>query len=118
ACRAYANVVWTLLDFFRLDEAGQYLRSGLKLAEKEECFGFLVYLRTEQARLALARGQWSEATRYAGLATDLVTGSHRPSQMAALTVRSIAAVRRGQPAAPGLLDQASEVAARMPQIQR
>jgi DNA-binding CsgD family transcriptional regulator/tetratricopeptide (TPR) repeat protein len=118
ACRAYANVVWTLLDFFQLAEAEQYLRSGLKLAEEAEFFGFLAYLRTEQARLALARGQWSEATRYAGLAIELVTGSHRPSQMAALTVRSVAAVRRGQPEAPGLLDQAWELAARSTEIQR
>jgi DNA-binding CsgD family transcriptional regulator len=118
ACRAYVNIIWNLLDWFRLEEAGQYLRSGVKLAEEAEFLGFLAYLRTEQARLALARSHWSDAARYAELATELVKGSHRPSQMVVLTVRSQLAVRRGQPEAPDLLDRGWALAARSEEIQR
>ena len=32
ACRAYVNLIWNLLDWFRLDEAERYLTAAMKLA--------------------------------------------------------------------------------------
>ncbi len=118
ACRAYVNIAWNLLDWFRLDEAEPYLRSGVKLAEDEEFLGFLSYLRTVQARLALARGQWDEAVRYAELAMGLITGDHRPTHMSARTVLARVAVRRGQPGTPDRLEQAWELVASSGETQR
>jgi DNA-binding NarL/FixJ family response regulator/tetratricopeptide (TPR) repeat protein len=118
ACRAYANIAWNLLDWFRLDEAEHYLRSGVKLAEEAEFLGFLSYMRTEQARLALARSQWDEAARYAELAMELITSAHRPTQISALTVLSLVAVRRGQPDAPDLLGRVWKLAAESGELQR
>jgi DNA-binding CsgD family transcriptional regulator/tetratricopeptide (TPR) repeat protein len=118
ACRAYANIAWNLLDWFRLDEAERYLRSGVKLAEEAEFLGFLSYLRTAQARLALARSRWDEAVRYAELAMELITSAHRPTQISALTVLSLVAVRRGQPGAADLLNRAWELAAGTGELQR
>ena len=87
ACRAYVNLTWTLLDRFQLDEAEGYLQQAVKLAEEAEFLGFLSYMRTEQARLALARGQWDDAVRYAELSMELSMWAHRPTQMTALTVQ-------------------------------
>jgi DNA-binding CsgD family transcriptional regulator/tetratricopeptide (TPR) repeat protein len=118
ACRAYVNLAWTLLDWFRLDEAEPYLRSAVKLAEEEEFLGFLSYMRTAQARLALARGHWDEAVRYAELGLELSTGAHRPTQMSALTVLAGVAVRRGQDDAAHRLEQAWDLVADSGELQR
>src|ERR1700744_4395286 len=114
ACRAYVNQVWTLLDWFRLDEAEQYLRPGLKLAEEAEFLGFLSYMRVEQARLALSRGRWDDAVRYAGLIVD----TQRPSLTAAAAVLARVAVRRGQNHAGDLLGRAWDLAAGIGELQR
>jgi DNA-binding CsgD family transcriptional regulator/tetratricopeptide (TPR) repeat protein len=118
ACRAYVNLVWSLLDWVRLDEAEQYLPAAAKLAEEAEYLGFLSYMRTEQARLALARGQWDDAVRYAELGLELSLSAHRPTQMAALTVLARVAVRRGQPDAAELLSRAWEMVADSGELQR
>jgi DNA-binding CsgD family transcriptional regulator len=118
ACRAYVNLVWSLLDSFRLDEAERFLHQAVKLAEEAEFLGFLSYMRTEQARLALARGQWDEAIRYAELGLELITSAHRPTEMAALTVLARVAVRRGQPDSADLLERAWELVAGSGELQR
>ena len=81
ACRAYVNMVWTLLDWFRLDEAEQYLTASIKFAEDAEFLGFLSYMQAELARLALSRAEWDEARRLAELGLD-----GRPTRCAALTL--------------------------------
>jgi ATP/maltotriose-dependent transcriptional regulator MalT len=118
ACRAYVNLVWSLLDWFRLDEADRFLLQAVKLAEEAEFLGFLSYMRTEQARLALARGQWDDAIRYAQLALELIMSVHRPTQMAALTVLARVAARRGQPDAADLLERAWDLVAGSGELQR
>jgi DNA-binding CsgD family transcriptional regulator/tetratricopeptide (TPR) repeat protein len=118
ACRAYVNLVWSLLDWFRLDEAERFLQQAVKLAEEAEFLGFLSYMRTEQARLALARGQWDDAIRYAQLALELIMSVHRPTQMAALTVLARVAVRRGQPDAADLLERAWDLVSGSGELQR
>jgi DNA-binding CsgD family transcriptional regulator/tetratricopeptide (TPR) repeat protein len=118
ACRAYVNISWNLLDWFRLDEAERYLQSGVKLAEEEEFLGFLSYMRTEQARLALARGHWDEAVRLAEQAMQLITSAQQVTHMSALTVLARVATRRGQPEGQGLLDRAWELVAGSGETQR
>src|SRR5207244_1401255 len=68
ACRAYVNLVWNLLDWFRLDEAERYLTAAMKLAEESEFFGILSYMQVARARLDFARGSWDEAVRAADAA--------------------------------------------------
>jgi DNA-binding CsgD family transcriptional regulator len=75
-------------------------------------------MRSEQARLALARSQWDEAARYAELAMELITSGHRPTQISALTVLSVVAVRLGQPGAPDLLGRVWKLAAGTGELQR
>ncbi len=114
ACRAYVNITWDLLDWFRLDEAEPYLRAAIKLAEEDEFLGFLSYMHLEWARLALARGNWDEAAQYAEMGVD----AHAPTRCAALTVLARIRVRRGEPGADELLGPAWELAVRADELQR
>ena len=41
ACRAYVNIVWQLLDRYRLDEAERYLTASIQRAEEAEFLAFL-----------------------------------------------------------------------------
>jgi DNA-binding CsgD family transcriptional regulator len=114
ACRAYVNIVWELLNWFRLGEAERYLTAGVQLAEDAEFLGFLSYMHVEMARLALARGSWDEAARLARLSVD----ASLPIRCAALTVLGRAWVRRGQPDAASVLDPAWELAVKANEPQR
>jgi DNA-binding CsgD family transcriptional regulator/tetratricopeptide (TPR) repeat protein len=114
ACRAYVNIIWQLLDWFRLSEAERYLTDSIQLAEDAEFLGFLSYMHVEKARLELARASWDEAGRLAGLS---VLGS-LPIRCAALTVLGRAGVRRGQPDAASVLDRAWELAVKANEPQR
>ena len=114
ASRAYANLVWGLLDWFRLDDAERYLTPAIQLAEEAEFLGFLSYLHVERARLELARGAWDAAVRAAEHGMD----AFAPTRCAALTVLGRVAVRRGQPDAGPLLSQAWELAGEVGELQR
>ena len=114
ACRAYVCLGWNLLNWFQLDDAGRYITAGIMLAEESEFSGFLAYLHVERARLELARGEWDEAVRSAGLGTRAPV----PMRCAALTVLGRIAVRRGQPEATALLGSAWDLATRLDEIQR
>ena len=114
ACRAYVNLVWILLDWFRLDEAERYLTAAMKLAEESEFFGILSYMQVERARLDFARGSWDEAVRAAEAAVD----TFLPARCAALVVLGRVQVRRGQPRAARLLSSAWKLAVQIDELQR
>jgi DNA-binding CsgD family transcriptional regulator/tetratricopeptide (TPR) repeat protein len=114
ACRAYVNIVWQLLDWFRLGEAERYLAESIQLAEDAEFLGFLSYMHVESGRLELARGSWDEAERLAGLSV----GGSLPIRCAALTVLGRARVRRGQPDAASALGPAWDLAVKSGEPQR
>jgi DNA-binding CsgD family transcriptional regulator/tetratricopeptide (TPR) repeat protein len=113
ACRAYANISWSLLDEYRLAEAEPRLRAAVRLGEEAEFLGFLSYFHVEQARLELARGRWDEAVRLA----ELVLDGHAPTRCTALTVLGRIRVRRGQPDG-GALRAAGELATAAGELQR
>jgi DNA-binding CsgD family transcriptional regulator len=114
ACRAYVNIVWQLLDRFRLDEAERYLTASVQLAEDTEFLGFLSYMHVEEARLALARGLWDEAVRLAGLSEN----ASPPIRCPALAVLGRVRTRRGEPDPAGLLGPAWELAVKTGELQR
>jgi DNA-binding CsgD family transcriptional regulator/tetratricopeptide (TPR) repeat protein len=114
ACRAYVNIIWSLVDWFRLDEADRYLAPGLKLAEDAEFVGFYIYLRTAQARQVFARGDWGQAAALAHESLD----AHHPARCVALTLLGRIQIRRGEPGAEDFLGPASELATRINELQR
>ena len=114
ACRAYVNLVWNLLDWFRLEEAERYLTAAMKLAEETEFFGILSYIQVMRARLEFARGSWDEAVR----AAEAAAGAFLPARCPALIVLGRVQVRRGQPGAARLLSSAWKLAVQIDELQR
>jgi len=114
ACRAYVNLSWNMLEWFRFDEAEGYLTQGIELAEEAEFLGFLSYLRIERAWLEFSRGRWDEAVRLAEAGLD----AHMPTRCTALMLLGRVGVRRGQPQAASLLKAAWELAVKVNELQR
>lgn len=114
ACRAYANIVWQLLDDLRFAEADRFLARGIELADRAEHLGFLSYLQVELALRKFAAGDWAGAERFALLGTDVFP----PARCPALTVLARIRGRRGDPGGGELLDQAWQIAVGTRELQR
>jgi DNA-binding CsgD family transcriptional regulator/tetratricopeptide (TPR) repeat protein len=117
AGRAYANLIWTLLDYREFDQAARYLDEGLGYVAKHELAGSAYYLRAERARLRFATGDWS------GADADVEWVMSRPeepgiTQMPALATRAHLRVRRGDPDAEESLAHAWSVAKPTGELQR
>jgi DNA-binding CsgD family transcriptional regulator/tetratricopeptide (TPR) repeat protein len=117
AGRGYANLVWTLLDYRRLDRASRLLEEGLEYCSKRELDGSLYYMTAERAKLRLAQGDWDGAQQ------DVDWVSSRPEQpgipqMPALAVGALLSVRRGDPDAAVRLQAAWEMAEPTAELQR
>jgi len=116
AARAYVNLVWGLLDNFRLDLAEHHLASAMELTERAEFIGFVTYQRMEQGRLDLARARWDDA-----LATVEPVPDAPHARCVALTVAGTARMRRGadgDEGADAALDEARRVADELAELQR
>ncbi|WP_199550683.1 AAA family ATPase [Streptomyces sp. N35] len=114
ACRAYANLIWNLLERLEYAEADRYFAPALELADRAEHLGFLSYLQVELAMRRFAAADWEEAERYAELAVH----DHVPGRCPALTVLGRVRIRRGAQGGPELLTQAWEMAVRTRELQR
>ena len=57
AARAHVNLVWTLLDQYRLGLAERYLAPALEFSERTEVVLLWIYQQVERARLHLARAR-------------------------------------------------------------
>jgi DNA-binding CsgD family transcriptional regulator len=114
ACRAYVNIIWQLLDRYRLAEAERYLTAAVRLAEETEFLAFLSYMYVERARLEFCRGSWDTAASWAEPGAD----ASLPVRCPALTLLGRIAARRGQPEAAGLLAAAWDLAVKADELQR
>ncbi|WP_353814705.1 ATP-binding protein [Agromyces sp. SYSU T00266] len=113
ASRALANLIWILLDEYRLDLAEERLSHALDVAEQAEFIGMALYHRVEQARLDLARARWDDAQ-----ATIDTPATVPHSRCVGLYVGGLARLRRGDGDVDPLLDEAWEIAAGIGEIQR
>nr|WP_214661203.1 LuxR family transcriptional regulator [Streptomyces polyasparticus] len=114
ACRAYANLIWNLLERLEYAEADRYFPAALELADRAEHLGFLSYLQVELALRRFAAADWGEAERYA----ELGVHDHVPGRCPALTVLARVRIRRGAEGGDELLAQAWEMAVRARELQR
>ena len=114
AARAHVNLVWSLLDQFRLDLAERYLEPALELSERTEVVGLWTYQQAERGRLHLARAQWDEAVAAAGYQSESLPQLY----CVALTVIGVAGIRRGDPDGESTLEEATRVAERLGELQR
>ncbi|WP_405623438.1 ATP-binding protein [Streptomyces sp. NBC_01396] len=114
ACRAYANLIWTLLDTLQFTEADRFLTPAMDLADRAEHLGFLTYLHVELAIRRLAAADWEEAERHA----EFGIHDFLPARCPALTVLARVRTRCGRPGADELLAEAREIAVRTRELQR
>lgn len=114
AARAHVNLVWSLLDQYRLDLAERHIGPALEFSERAEVMGLWVYQQVERARLHLAHAEWDEAVAAASYSSE----SQPHAQCVALTVVGLAGIRRGDPDGEASLEEASRLATRLREWQR
>lgn len=114
AARAHVNLVWSLLDQYRLDLAERYLEPALEFSERTEVVALWTYQQVEQARLELARAHWDEAVAAAERANESLPQPY----CVALVVLGLAGVRRGDPEGEATLEEARRLADRLGELQR
>ncbi|WP_127792173.1 AAA family ATPase [Agromyces sp. LHK192] len=114
AARAHINIVWSYLDDFRLDEAERELSRAMDLTERAEFLGLLTYQRMEEGRLLLARARWEDALA----AVDRPLESLPHARCVALTVAGTVGIRRGDPGAEAVLEEAAALADELAELQR
>ena len=114
AARAYVNLVWSLLDQYRLDLAEHYLEPAMEQSQRAEVIGLWAYQQVERARLHLARAQWDDAVAACSTRTD----ASPPFHCVALTVKGLVAIRRGEPGGEATLDEAWKIAVHLGEWQR
>lgn len=117
AGRAYANIIWTELDYRRYDDAERHLEEGLEFTWKREQEGSHYYLMAEQAMLKLETGEWSRAN---DLAQWVLSRPEEPgiTQMPALATLARLRVRTGHPSADETLEEAWMLAQPTGELQR
>lgn len=113
AARASVNLVWGLLDQYRLDLAEHHLARALEISERAEFIGFVTYQRMEQARLDLARARWDDALH---TLDREIEAPH--ARCVAWTVAGTVRIRRGDAGGDAMLDQAWRVAVELGELQR
>ena len=113
AARASVNLVWGLLDDYRLTLADEHLTRALDLTERAEFIAFATYQRMEQARLDLARARWDDA-----LANVEPPPGVPHARCVALTVAGTVHVRRGDDGGGDALDEARRLADELDELQR
>ena len=114
AARAHVNLVWSLLDQYRLDLAEQYLQPAMEFSERTEVLGLWTYQQVERGRLHLARAQWDEALAAAAYSSDALP----QAECVALAIVGTVRTRRGEPGADLALDEARQLAERVGELQR
>jgi DNA-binding CsgD family transcriptional regulator/tetratricopeptide (TPR) repeat protein len=113
AARASVNLVWGLLDQYRLDLAEHHLARAIEITERAEFIGFATYQQMEQGRLDLARARWDDAL---AAVEPLPEAPH--ARCVALTVSGTVRLRRGDEGADEALEEARRLAAHLGELQR
>lgn len=117
AARAYCNFVFCATLGHDLVRAERFLREGLAYCERRNLFSSVAYLRAYGARLALERGDWTEAAKVAAELVDTV--DLMPVQrVPTLVTLGLVHARRGDAGADELLNEAFELALPMGEPER
>ncbi len=115
--RAYANLIWTDLDYRQYADAERNIEAGLRYAISRELAGAIYYIRGERARLAFERGEWAQAERDARWVL-LQPEDPEITTMPALVTLAHLHVRRGDPEVDEILEEAWRFAKSSGELQR
>jgi DNA-binding CsgD family transcriptional regulator/tetratricopeptide (TPR) repeat protein len=117
AGRAYANLIWTALDYRQYEKAELYIDEGLAYANRRELGGSIYYITAERARIGLERGRWNDAE----IDAEWVLGRREESgitTMPALATLARLHVRRGDAEVDTTLEKAWNLAEPTGELQR
>lgn len=106
AAGAYIALAAAWIDRYEFARAEPYLEEGIRLAEQHELEGNLTWMLSWQALMHLYLGRWSDAEVAAQRVTRRARASALTRVIAALTALARLQVRRGEPGARELLDEA------------
>ncbi|HEX2188602.1 MAG TPA: AAA family ATPase [Longimicrobiaceae bacterium] len=117
AASAYGNLGSGWGEWYEFARAEPYLDEGIAYATEHEAEANLVYMLSWQALVRLYLGRWPEAEASAERVTQR-TGASVISRIMALVALGRLKVRRGDPAAAELLDEALALALPTGTLQR
>ncbi len=117
AARAYTNLGSTAVEWCDYERARRTLDDGIAYAVERDLDSWSDYMRAWRARLSFERGAWDEA------AEDVRAVLERPNapaviRLPAQVVLARLRVRRGDPGAAELLDEAQRLAEETRELQR
>jgi len=117
AARSYGNLaalsVW-LRQYVRAEHA---IAEGLEYCQERDIIFWQNYITVWRARLLLERGRWDDAAADAN-AVLAGHGIARINRAFALVIAATVRARHGDPDAQPMLDEAQDLARRMPDLQR
>jgi DNA-binding CsgD family transcriptional regulator len=113
----YADLAMTYIDVYKLERAAELIEAGLRTTTEYDLDLSKLVLQAWQSILLIYRGRWDEAE---AIAREVAA---RPEGMEVYRVASLVAlarlrVRRGQPGARELLDEALERSLHINNLQR
>jgi DNA-binding CsgD family transcriptional regulator len=117
AARAYTNLGSTTVQNRNYPLATRYLEDGIAYTTEHDLESYKLYMTAWRARAHFEQGDWDSAADGAGF----VLGHYRVSaitKIPALAVLGHVRVRRGDPDAARLLDEARELAVETGELQR
>jgi DNA-binding CsgD family transcriptional regulator/tetratricopeptide (TPR) repeat protein len=117
AARAYTNLGASHVELRLLATAEQYLRDGIDYCVDRDLDTWRLYMEAWLARAVVESGRYDDALR---LTRGILRHPHLSpiTQMTALTVTALVAVRHDDPAAEAMLDQAETLAGPTGEAQR
>jgi DNA-binding CsgD family transcriptional regulator/tetratricopeptide (TPR) repeat protein len=115
--RAYSNTAWAAWRHRDYAMAEQLLREGLARCREPDFDLWRLLMSAYTACLRLERGQWQEAAKWAERARSDFRSSPLPRILGTIVI-GLLGVRRGDPDARSLLDDAFRLAAPSGELQR
>ncbi|HEX3273010.1 MAG TPA: AAA family ATPase [Ktedonobacterales bacterium] len=117
AARAYINLASGYEQRHRHEMAAVYVEEGLAYCAEHDLEAWGRYLLGVRATASFRHGDWHSASEDAAVILKVQSAS-KPSRLQAWIVTAWVRVRRGDPGAAALLDEALEVALKTAEIQR
>jgi ATP/maltotriose-dependent transcriptional regulator MalT len=118
AARAYRTLLFYAVLVHDFARAEQAFRDGVEYCEERGIFSHSAYIRAYYTMCELERGNWTEATRMTSelLRSSEVTGMTQ--RVTLMTTLALVRLRRGDPGADELLDEALALALRTGETSR
>lgn len=115
--RAFANAAWAAVRTRSYQEFNGEIGPWLEYCEEHGLDLWRLHLLAYQARAELDQGRWGEAADSATLVLQVERASPLP-RILALVVLALVRIRRGDPGATELLEEASALGAQSGELQR